>query len=121
MRGRLATECHYSQEYIDHLEFPTVLRMADYWNLEPPLSYLTRVYWGFGRKEEEAADGLHILPRHITPFQKLPKPIQQLHIARWLRLNPGKTENDFFKHLQAKRLERFGDALKEARTKKDGK
>jgi hypothetical protein len=122
MRGRFAVECGYSQEKIDRIEFLDVLRMADYWALEPPVSYLLKVHWGFGRQEEDDTDGLvdRVMPRNFTPFHILPQPIKGLTIARYLRLNPGKTEGDFFKQLETKRMERYADRLKEAREKKNG-
>lgn len=89
-----------------------MLRMADYWALEPPASYLMRVRWGFGRREE---DSVAVLPRVTTPFHQLPKPVKRLTIERWLRLNEGKTEADFFKHIKAKGLEKYAEQLKKAR------
>lgn len=96
-----------------------MLRMADYWLLEPPAACLMRVHWGFGKKEETISDlADQILPHHFTPFQQLPLPIRRMHMERWLRLNKGKTEKDFFKNLEEKRLARYADKLKEAREKK---
>lgn len=98
------------------MEFCDALKMADYWNIEPPLSYLTRIYWGFGKKEEEP--GGKSFSGHAAPFHRMPKALQQMEIKHWLRLHPGKVEKDFYASLQEKRLERYSEQLKKARDKK---
>ena len=112
-------ECGYLQEYIGGLEFRDALKMGDYWDLEPPVSWLTKVYWGFGKKEEESFSEGQPFGQGL-PFNKLPKALQQMEIKHWLGLNAGKTELDFYKQIEKKRLERYADKLKAAREKKNG-
>lgn len=99
------------------MELPTALKMADYWVIEPPLSYLTRLYWGFGKRED--LNELAGMPgMNATPFHQLPQPLQRLMKESWLRDHPGKDEKDFFKNLEQKRLEQYHEQLQKAREKR---
>lgn len=96
------------------MEFLDVLKMADYWNLEPPLSMLYR-HAHF--KTEEQSSG--ISPTlSSTNYHTLPAQLKQAVRSAWLRRNPGKSEKDFFKALKARALEKWGKRLEEARKAK---
>jgi hypothetical protein len=117
VRGRLASECGYSQEYIDAMVFPDVLKMSEYWAAEPPVSYMYRkVHF----KENEVKKGTNLIPQTqpARSFNKLPEYLQKALVSDWLRLHPGKTEADFHKQREAQVKKQYAGRLAEARKKK---
>jgi hypothetical protein len=116
MRGRLATECHYSQEYISETNFLDVQKMSAYWNLEPPLAL--QYYAVHFQKKEKAK--MNILPNTKAgkPFNRLPEHIKKSIIGDYIRLNPGKTAEDFELDRAAKVKQRYAKELTKARQEK---
>lgn len=111
MRGRLATECHYTQDQISEIVWLDVLKMADYWAIEPPLAALyKRVHF----KSEQESSGIS---PSLTPtnYHTLPGHLKEAVRKSWLRRHPGSTESDFFKALKARGLAKYGARLEEAR------
>lgn len=101
MRGRLATECHYSQEYIDALEMPAVTVMWEYWCMEPPASKLLALRYGYGVKEESSSTPPGVLNRGI-PFHKLPVWLKNSIIKR-----SGLTEIEYYRRVNAAAREKY--------------
>jgi hypothetical protein len=111
MRGRLAVECHYSQEYISEMELPDVFRMAAFWLLEPPVSRLLAMRYGYKSKPDEEA--VKVTPRNVTPFEKLPPWLRKAMIKK-----SGKTEAEYLEALKVKRTADYHERLAEIRKKK---
>ena len=111
MRGRFATECHYTQREIDEQEMPDVWKMARYWKLEPPVGYLLALKWGY--RSEPATEPIACTAQNIVPFDKLPK---------WLRgamiKSSGKTEDEYKVLMKKKRKELLRQELEEIRKRK---
>jgi hypothetical protein len=123
MRGRLATECHYSQEYISEMSFLDVQKMSEYWLLEPPLASL---YFSVHFQRKSKATGqqsMNIIPNTggSKPWDKQPDHIKKAIIGHYLAANPGKTEADFEKNRIAQQRERYKTRLEEARKAKKAK
>jgi hypothetical protein len=95
------------------MPMPSVLKMADFWRLEPPFAFMYRVRFF---KREESADPNAISPVFGTGnYHKLPKHLQNAVRASWIKRHPGKTDSDFLKAVKAKALEKYGKKLEEAR------
>jgi hypothetical protein len=118
MRGRLATECGYSQEYIDQMEFLDVQKMAEYWAIEPPLAYM--YFAAHFKRKEKAAQGMNIIPNTggSKPWHQQPAHIKQAIIGHYMAANPGKTAEDFELERAAQQKARYAARLQEERKKK---
>jgi hypothetical protein len=101
------------------MEFQTVLKMAAFWDIEPPLEWqgITR---HFKQNEKKQKKGTNVIPgtSSATPWKKLPERIRKDIIRDYMNLNPGKTEADFHKDRQAKVKQKFKKRLEEARKAK---
>jgi hypothetical protein len=117
LRGRLATECHYSQEYIDALDFVSAMKMAEYWSIEPPLTMLYRVAHF---KQEEKRKAMNVIPQTgaSKPWSKQPPHIKAAAVALWLERNPGKTAEDFEAQRDKEARAVYADRLQRARKEK---
>lgn len=114
MRGRFATECHYTQQQIDDLEMPDVWKMARYWKLEPPVAMLLAMKFGY--KSEPESDPVVVTPHNITPFEKLAPWLQRSLVKR-----SGKTEAEYRRALKEKRTAEYMKQLAELRAKNAGR
>jgi len=116
----LATECHYSQEYIDNMELQVVQEMSDYWAIEPPMSWMYQITHFDPKKSKAKKMTMFPQTAAATPWSKLPEHIKRGIIDSYIQLNPGKTEADFNADREAQVKQKYADRLKEAREKKAG-
>jgi hypothetical protein len=114
MRGRLATQCGYTQEYIDAMDFLDVQKMSEFWRLEPPFDSL---YLAAHFKREDAQQKMAIIPNTgaSRPWKDQPEHIKQAIIAHYLTSNPGMTVEDFEADRVAQQTRRNKERLAEAR------
>lgn len=119
MRGRLAVECHYSQEYIDGIEMPDVIKMSEYWQLEPPFSMLYRTRFFEAPKGTNKKD-MTIFPQTGAgrPWTQQPEHVKAAIIGHYLEANPSKTAEDFEKERSEEIKKRYADKLAAARANK---
>jgi hypothetical protein len=118
MRGRLATQCGYSQEYIDAMELLDVQKMSAFWTIEPPVeSMYLAVHF---KREEKKGGGMNVIPNTggSRPWAQQPEHIKQAIIGQYMDANPGKTAEDFEKDRVAQQQARYKSRLEEARKKK---
>jgi hypothetical protein len=101
------------------MEFQTVLKMAAYWDIEPPLSW-AYVALHFKQDEKKQKKATNVIPgtTSATPWGKLPERIRKDIIRDYVKLNPGKTEADFHKDRESKVKQRYAKRLEEARKAK---
>ena len=111
MRGRFATECHYTQRQIDDLEMPDVWKMARYWKLEPPVSRLLALRYGY--QAEPEPEVIAVAPRNIVPFEKLAPWLQKAMIKK-----SGKTEEQYMRDVKAARKAAWLAELEKVRKEK---
>lgn len=101
---------------IDEMRFSDAMRMADYWVMEPPISYL---YFrsNFNTEKQDESSGLPPGFKSV-PYGQLAPPLQLAVRRTWLKRNAGKTEDDFFKAQKEQGMKKFGSKLEEARKAK---
>jgi hypothetical protein len=118
MRGRLAVECQYTQEYISEMNFFDVQRMSEYWAIEPPLPHL--YFHAHYKAKAKNGGGMNIIPNTggSRPWSQQPEHIKQAIIGQYLDANPGKTAEDFERDRAAQQQARYKTRLEEARKKK---
>lgn len=109
-------ECHYRQWEIDDVPFLTVMKMADFWAIEPPFSFL--YYRTHFKTEEEASPNAIQVNLPANSYDTLSPSVQYTVRKTWMRRNPGKSEVDFFKALRKKKNEEYAMKLEESRKAK---
>ena len=97
------------------MRFSAAMKMADYWSMEPPFSYL--YYVKHFKANEDDSSGLPPGMK-ATPYHQLAPALQYAVRRTWLKRNPSKTEADFFAAQKAKTDEKYADKLAEARKAK---
>ena len=101
------------------MEFQVVLKMAAYWDIEPPLSW-AYVAVHFKQDEKKEKKAMNVIPGAKGPatWLKLPDYIRRDIIKDFMKLHPGKTEADFHKDRELKIKQKYAKRLEEARKAK---
>jgi len=98
------------------MRFADVMRMADYWVEEPPISILYKAVH-FRQEGQEEDNGLQ--PNlMVQDYERLPESLKYAVRKSWLKRNPGKTEEDFHQVKREKEKTKWMPLLEEARRKK---
>lgn len=102
------------------MEFQNVLKMAAYWDIEPPLSWAYTALNFKADEKKQQKKGTNLIPAtgSATPWNKLPERIRKDIIRDYVRLNPGKTEADFNRDRESKVKRKYAARLEEARKAK---
>lgn len=101
---------------IDEMRFLDALRMAEFWVIEPPFSYL---YYRshFQQADEEKPGAMQPILQGV-PYAQLSEGLKESVRKTWLRRNPGKTEADFFKAQKDNVFKKYQQKLEDARKAK---
>lgn len=87
--------------YIDNLEFQYVLKMAEFWALEPPMGWTVAAQAGYGRIEEATPPPPPGMLGRAS-FRQMPKWLQNSMIKK-----SGLTEVEFYRKLKQKEQEKL--------------
>lgn len=108
MFGRMATNCGWAVEYINELDVLTVMRLSEYWAIEPPNNWLLKALTGYKEAGEPVAQDERLFQETVAPakaFDALPRHIQQAIIER-----SGLSEQEFHRRRIARRKEQLQNA-----------